>query len=203
LGTGPDVALPKKPGGFLQDFQTWRRWITALESQFGGDVGIILFEALDAITGANLLHGFLSSLAGFSGTISVVTHSNAAAALFTYMAEADVGIFSGDAVIDSFVALDPPAAAASVALGTAEKVWSLWNPVYTSALASGYVLSHGTRGVEAWDLLDPLSGPVYGAWHLAPVPGIASGDWWNPTTYFQGDHLYLVDNPDPYLLTFA
>lgn len=187
--TGPNVQLPKDGTATPDD---WRKWIEAIEARYA-DVGIILAIALDAILGADTLHSILSALSSFAGSISVVGHSNGAAALFTYFDMALLGKYSDDAFISSFVALDAPTSSNGL-VRAAEDVWSAGDPVLVWAQAAIYVKSHGVRGMYAYDTNDALSGDMPGPWEVAATDQ-TDGDWWNPSTYFYNAHVFLLHNP--------
>lgn len=164
---------------------TWLEEIVAKYAAIGETVGFILFEASTSQEGADFLHGILSSLTniGFTGTVGVVAHSNAAVGLFQYMELADVGRYTGDAIINSFVALDAPIPA----LG----FYSGFSPMSDVMLPSAehYVRSHGTRGAYAASTSDLLAGDYSSdAWDSYYVD---AGQWYN-----QSAHLAISRDPN-------
>lgn len=162
LMTGPDFPN-KTEGNFTTDFDFWFQWIAMIMHDLGPDVGFILFEAPDAAQGASRLHATLSALAGegYTGTVGVVGHSNGAAALIQYMGEAQAGQFTGDAVINKFVALDAPINLGSPAIFDVETIWAHpWEQWIGGA--NGYMQANGTQGAYAWEPEDPLSGGIPG-----------------------------------------
>jgi pimeloyl-ACP methyl ester carboxylesterase len=147
----------------------------------------------------------LGMMAAFSGgEVTVVGHSNGAAALFWYLALREWGCFAVDYPIDRFVAFDAP-------LGAVGASWSGWDPAKTQGAASQYITEHGIRGVYAYEVADSLSGPVDCACKPLPdasIPATCDAlpldghiwfSWcgWTPAQSYYDAHVYLLNNPTP------
>jgi RHS repeat-associated protein len=156
--------------------------------------GGAFYVAQDGGQGMQWLHQILSKLAtlAFTGPVTVVGHSNGAAAIFMYFATRLWG-FSGDYPISKFVAFDAPSPWNNIYAGVTV-YWRHWSPWFTLA-ANRYIRQHGIRGLYAWEVLDPVSGGIPGCQCRQAVYADAS----------VGDaHLALLFNPQKHMeLLFA
>jgi RHS repeat-associated protein len=208
---GVNISLPKAYSNLADDWNQWKRWFNS--NSFQG-IGVIFLEAKSAIDGAQQIHDYLHQLMsdGYKGTVSLVGHSNGAAALFDYFAELALGRYKGDAPVSRFVAIDAPVATNAMMLAKSAQIpggiaaaalyqgavaaWADWPLGLDLVLAAAYISSHDIKGIWAYNANDLASGPEHGPWTLYPV---TEGDPWN----LQDTHLWLSEYPTPDLVNFA
>jgi RHS repeat-associated protein len=162
---GVDIKLPK-PGSYQDipprhDHGQWNQWTNYLDRHFNW--GGAFYVASDGPAGMWWLHTILSKLAtlAFSGSVTVVGHSNGAAAIFWYFAVRQWGGFAGDRSIQRFVAFNAPLGILGFWWGrVTASVWSLWSPSVTQWSANLYIWRHHIHGLYAWEGLDLFSGWV-------------------------------------------
>lgn len=139
----------------------WDAWKALYEAKYGTDnVGFIFLEAPDANNGADHIAETLDNLHdlhyyGFSGTVTLVGHSNGPAAIFHYFAKVASGYYTEGYHVSSFVALDAPLPQLPL-VGE----WSQWTPNSDVDAAATYVKQNGIQGIYAFDAYDLLSGSV-------------------------------------------
>ena len=84
---GPNVSIHKQEDSVGTQITNWEQWKTFYETEYGGNVGFIYFEAPDTPTGAGRIQSALQQLnysGSFNGTVSLVGHSNGAASIALY-----------------------------------------------------------------------------------------------------------------------